>query len=46
LGVAVGLGCCLWSIRVFTARAKHRGPESPNDSEQLAEPDPDLTDNA
>jgi len=45
LGVATGLGCCFWSVRVFTARAKHRRPESPNESEQLAEPDPELTDN-
>ena len=57
-GVVVGLGCCLWSVRVFTARAKHRRPRSPDESEQAAEPtepteptepaesEPELTDNA
>jgi hypothetical protein len=57
-GVVVGLGCCLWSVRVFTARAKHRQSRSPDESEQAAEPtesaesaepaepEPELTDNA
>ena len=45
-GVAVGLCCCWWSIRVFTARAKYRRPESSDDCEQLAEPESELTDNA
>jgi hypothetical protein len=45
-GVATGLGCCLWSVRVFNIRAKHRQPESSVESEQLAEPNPELTDNA
>ena len=45
-GVAVGLCCCLWSIRVFTVRAKHRRPGSSGASVQVAESDPELTDNA
>ncbi len=45
-GVAVGLCCCWWSIRVFTARAKYRRPESSGESEQLAEPKSELTDNS
>ena len=45
-GVAVGLSCCWWSIRVFNARAKHRRSESPDESEKVAEPEPELTDNA
>jgi hypothetical protein len=45
-GVAVGLSCCGWSIRVFNARAKHRRPESSGESEQLAQPESELTDNA
>jgi hypothetical protein len=45
-GVAVGLSCCGWSIRVFNARAKHRRPESSGEAEQLAQPESELTDNA
>jgi Kef-type K+ transport system membrane component KefB len=45
-GVVVGLCCCLWSVRVFTARAKHRRSSLPDESAQGAEPDPELTDNA
>ena len=45
-GVVVGLCCCLWSVRVFTARAKHRRSKLSDESEQAAEPDPELTDNA
>jgi hypothetical protein len=42
----VGLCCCCWSVRVFSARAKHRRPESSGESEQLAQPESELTDNA
>ena len=45
-GVGVGLCCCLWSVRVFATRAKHRRSKSSDKSEQLAEPVPELTDNA
>lgn len=45
-GVIVGLCCCLWSIRVFNIRAKHRRPESSDDSGELTEPNPELTENA
>ena len=38
-GVAVGICCCCWSVRVFSARAKHRRPESSDESEQLAQPE-------
>ena len=46
IGVGVGLCCCLWSVRVFTVRAKHRRSKSSDESEQLPELDPELTDNA
>jgi len=38
-GVVVGICCCCWSVRVFSARAKHRRPESSDESEQLAQPE-------
>ena len=43
LGVAVGLCCCLWSVRVFTIRAKYRKRAA---SEDVAQRELDLTDNA
>ena len=34
LGVVVGLSCCLWSFRVFSARARYRRSQQADNSAQ------------